>query len=109
MQDISVWETPNTLRICLALPKRIRSFVSTCGNSSEDFNHDSPRSKSWHPGIACFVNSPKHTVAALCERRHKSERKSGQTGEFPFFRLRISLTGKKGIHQSDPDFSCGHR
>src|SRR2546426_7697536 len=77
MQDISVWETPNTLRICLALLKRIRSFLSTCGNSSEDFNHDSPRSKSWHPGIACFVNSPKHTVAALCERRHKSEGKSG--------------------------------
>src|SRR5467141_5274072 len=32
------------------------------------------------------------------------EENRGQTGEFPFFRLRISLTGKKGIHQSDPDF-----
>src|SRR6266850_3399376 len=29
----------------------------------------------------------------------------GQTGEFPFFRSRISFIGKKGIHQSDPDFS----
>src|SRR6266446_9919588 len=44
------------------------------------------------------------------------EENRGQTGEFPFFRLRTSLTGKKGIHQSDPDFpsrNCntvgGHR
>src|SRR2546426_10723064 len=32
------------------------------------------------------------------------EENRGRTGEFPFFRLRTSLTGKKGIHQSDPDF-----
>src|SRR6266404_2516523 len=32
------------------------------------------------------------------------EQNRGQTGEFPFFRLRTSLTVKKGIHQSDPDF-----
>jgi len=28
----------------------------------------------------------------------------GQTGEFHFFQSKKSLTGKKGIHQSDPDF-----
>src|SRR5438552_13509643 len=32
------------------------------------------------------------------------EENRGQTGEFPFFRLRTSLTGKKEIYQSDPDF-----
>src|SRR6266481_3829483 len=32
------------------------------------------------------------------------EENRGQTGEFPFFQSKKSLIGKKGIHQSDPDF-----
>src|SRR6267143_555424 len=57
MQDISVWETPNSLRICSNAPRTTRTFSAVYRDLFESFSPASLRNRSWHPGTACFENS----------------------------------------------------
>src|SRR6266850_5088513 len=52
---------------------------------------------------ACGRHSPQSLEGCVGAGKNR-----GQTGEFPFFQSKKSLIGKKGIHQSDPDFNPLH-